>query len=194
MTENKSMEQGECKAVGDCMCISRMAWNPQGFQVLFGLYCESKDWLGNSQNSMATWTAQWVDLGYFIRWTTGNSTCLGSGLGCIDVVLVKCVLVLMRVSFYKNNLNPVDFLHLVSLCHHSCSHSPAIKVPSLWGSHQSKLMLCHTLNLQKCGRNTLFLVVKFPGLKWFVLWTKVNCSMPIVVDSFTFQLLLWWWL
>jgi hypothetical protein len=39
------------------------------------------------------------------------------------------------------------------------------KYPSLWGSHQRKIMLCHPVQLQKCGRNTLFLVVKFPGLK-----------------------------
>jgi hypothetical protein len=72
-----------------------------------------------------------MDLGYFIRWATGNSTGLGAGLRCIDIVLVECVLVLMRVSLCKNNLKQVDCMHLVSLCHHFCSHSPAVKDPSL---------------------------------------------------------------
>jgi hypothetical protein len=49
----------------------------------------------------------------------------------------ECVLVLMRVSLCKNNLNLADYLHPVSLCHHSCSHIPVVKVPSIWGSHRA---------------------------------------------------------
>jgi hypothetical protein len=85
MIENKSGDQGEYKAVGDCMYISRTTWNSQGFQVPAGLYCESKDWLGNSQNSMATWTAQWVSysLGSYSQFKGGlDQKDLMTKLGC----------------------------------------------------------------------------------------------------------------
>jgi hypothetical protein len=55
---------------------------------------------------------------------------------------------------------------------------------------QSRITYCHILNLQKFERNIHVLVVQLPGLKLFVLRTKFNFFMPIVVDDFTFLLLL----
>jgi hypothetical protein len=52
MTEKQSWEQGECKAVLDCICTSRMAWNPQGFQVWAGcIVSPGTDWAQTEFNS-----------------------------------------------------------------------------------------------------------------------------------------------
>jgi hypothetical protein len=51
MTENQSGEQGECKAVLDCMCISRMAWTHKDFRFWLGCIVSPRtDWVQTEFN------------------------------------------------------------------------------------------------------------------------------------------------